>query len=169
MKRAVLVVVVLVLVCCPLRPFAQRTSVALAEKIASLDGLWRFDPTKGVLGFCGNTIDETIRFAVSAQGVTVDSRRVKGLMRFDGSPTTMTGLGNFNGVASAATDAGWLAITIRRKHNGASGGTGVVRDVFIAGGDELTIWETFNLELPDGSFSQDVCGNRRAVVYQRQR
>jgi hypothetical protein len=149
--------------------FAQGNPIAMTGKIASLDGLWIHDQTKGILGSCGNTIDQTIRIGVSAQGVTFESRRLAGLMRFDGSPTTMTGLGNFNGVASAGLDAGWLTITTRRARAGATGGTGVLHDVYIVDGDELRIWRTFNLELPDGSLSQNVCGNRQALVYHRQR
>lgn len=149
---------------------AQEASIPLTRNITSLDGVWVHDPAKGVPGVCGNTIDPTIRFSVSAQGVTIESRRLAGLFRLDGSPTTMTGLGNFNGVARASLDAGWLAITTRRvRAAGASAGsTNVLLDVFTVNGNELTVWRTFNLELPDGSLSQNVCGNRQALVYQRQ-
>ena len=36
------------------------------------------------------------------------------VIRFNGSPTTLTGLGNVNGIASATLDGGWLAVTTRR-------------------------------------------------------
>jgi hypothetical protein len=79
---------------------------------------------------------------------------------------TNVGGGNFSGAASAALDAGWLAVTTR--HTRAQG-TGVSRDVYVVQGDELTIWRTFHFEQPDGTLNQNACGGRQALVYQRQR
>lgn len=158
-----------VLLACGHRSLLARAPITLTPNITTLEGLWLYDATKGLPGSCGNTIDQTIRFATSAQGVTIESRPTAGLMRYDGSPTTMTGLGNFNGVARAALDAGWLAITTRHPHVGANAGTRILQDVFIVRSDEMTVWRTFNLELLNGTLSQNVCGNRQALVYQRQR
>jgi hypothetical protein len=170
MKRASLVIVT-VLACCPMLSFAQGKPIEPTERINSLDGQWTLDPTKGIDSGCGNTVDQTIRISVSPQGVDFESRRLAGLMKFDGSVTTMTGLGNFNGAVSASLDGGWLALTTRRiRAAGASAGsTNVQHDVYIVRGDELTIWRTFNVEWPDRTQRQDICGNRQAVVYQRQR
>jgi hypothetical protein len=170
MKRAALVVVT-VLACGPMPSFAQGKPIEPTERINSLAGQWTQDPPKGIDSGCGNTNDQTIRISVSPQGVSFESRRLAGLMRFDGGVTTMTGLGNFDGAVSAAVDGGWLALTTRRiRAAGASAGSANVQhDVFIVRGDELTIWRTFNVEWPDGTQRQDICGNRQAVVYQRQR
>ena len=165
MERAALVVGVAVLACFQVPLLAQGDSGALTEKITSLDGLWIRDPTKGVEGHCGNTIDETIRIGVSARGVNFESRRLTGLIRLDGSVTNVGG-GNFSGAASAALDAGWLAVTTR--HTRAQG-TGVSRDVYDVQADELTIWRTFHFERPDGTLNQNACDGRQALVYQRQR
>lgn len=165
MKRAALVVVVAVVACFQMPAFAQGESIALTEKITSLDGLWVRDRTKGVEGQCGNTIDETIRIAVSPLGVSFESRRLTGLMKLDGSVTNVGG-GNFSGEASASLDAGWLAVTNRHTR---VQGTGISRDVFAVRGNELTVWRTFHLELPDGTLNQNACDGRQAIVYQRQR
>ena len=165
MERAALVVVVAVLACFQMPSFAQGDSVALIEKITNLDGLWIRDRTKGVEGHCGNTIDETIRISVSALGVGFESRRLTGLIQLDGSVTNVGG-GTFSGAASAALDAGWLAVTTRHKR---AQGTGVSRDVYVVQGDELTIWRTFLFERPDGTPNQNACDGRQALVYQRQR
>lgn len=97
--------------------------------------------------------------------MNVESGRLKGLLPFDGSPTTGTG----SGIATAALDAGWLAITIRRIAPGGRGTTNVFREVYIVSHDELTIWRNFTIEWPDGSLSSTVCSYREVLVYQRQR
>src|SRR5262245_8632778 len=111
MKRVVLVVVA-GLVSCPLGSFGQgipRTPIALTEKITSLDGVWILDPMKGVRGSCAtkDQTSQTIRISVSPQGVNVG--RPQALLPLDGSPVTVAD----KTVASAALDAGWLAVTIR--------------------------------------------------------
>jgi hypothetical protein len=163
MQRSVLVVVA-ALLCCPVWAFAQGKPIALTDKIASLDGVWIRDRTKGVEGYCGNTVDETIRIRVSAVGVSFESRRLTGLIRLDGSVTNVGG-GNFSGAASASIDAGWLAVTNRHPR---AQGTGISRDVFVVQGDELTVWRTFHLEVADGTLNQNACDGRQALVYVRQ-
>ena len=166
MKRAVLVVAA-ALVCYPTQSFTQgsrSTPIALTDKITSLDGVWTHDPLKGLLSSCGGgTIDKTIRIGISPQGVRVESGRLTGLLPLDGGSVTV----RESTVATAGLDAGWLAITIRVSRPAT---TNIWRDVYIASGDELTIWRTFNIESPDGSLSQQiVCGNRGVVVYRRQK
>ena len=84
------------------------------------------------------------------RGVTFESRRLAGLMRFDGSRAA-SWLGQFQRGCEH-----WARRGIAHHHDPArarqgDGGTGVLRDVSIVDEDELTIWRTFNLELPDGS------------------
>jgi hypothetical protein len=169
MKRAVLVVVA-VLVCCPMRAFGQgirSTPIALTDKITSLDGVWIYDPTKGVHGSCDlvDQNDRIIRIGVSPQGVNVESGRPKALLPLDGSPVTVRD----NTVATAALDAGWLAITIRVIAPMNRGATNVHRDVYIVSHDDLTIWRNFTIEWPDGSLSSTACSYREVLVYQRQK
>ena len=179
MKRAVLVLVVLV--CCPIGSFAQgirSTPVTLTDKITSLDGVWIYDPTKGVRGSCdlADQNDRIIRISVSPQGVNVESGRLTKLLPLDGSPVTVKD----STVATAALDAGWLAITIRVVAPNNRGATNVHRDVYIAerrqmplesnvNYDELTIWRNSTTEWPDGSLSSTVCSYRAALVYRRQK
>jgi hypothetical protein len=165
MRRAVLVVVAAV-VCWPAGSSGQSTPIALTDKIASLEGVWIHDPTKGVRGSCVTPVDQperTIRMVVSAQGVDVESERLKKLLPLDGSPVPVRD----STVAAAALDAGWLTITIRVIAPGGRGATNVHRDVYVVNGDELTIWRNFTIEWPDGSLSSTVCSYRQALVYQR--
>ena len=81
MKRAVLVAIV-ALVCYPMASFGQGTPIALTDKITSLDGVWIYDPSKGVRGSCPNTNDQPdriIRIGVSPPGVNVECGRLKQL------------------------------------------------------------------------------------------
>ena len=169
MKRAVLVVAA-ALVCCPIGSFAQgirSTPITLTDKITSLDGVWIYDPTKGVRGSCNlaDQNDRVIRISVSPQGVNVESGRLTKLLPLDGSPVTVRD----KTVASAALDAGWLAITIRVVAPMNRGATNVHRDVYIVSDDELTIWRNFTIEWPDGSLSSPVCSYRTALVYRREK
>ena len=171
MKRAVLIVVA-GLVFCPMRSFGQgvpSTPVTLTDKITDLDGVWIYDPTKGVRGSCTladqGPDDRIIRIRVSPQGVNVESERLRKLLPLDGSPVTVRD----KTVASAALDAGWLAITIRVAAPMDRGATNVHRDVYIVSDDELTIWRNFTIEWPDGSLSSTVCSYRAALVYRRQK
>ncbi len=178
MRRAVFVVVA-VLVCCPMGSFGQgvpSTPITLTDKITHLEGVWVLDPTQGVRGSCAtkDQPDQTIRISVSPQGVNVG--RPQALVPLDGSPVTVKD----KTVASAALDAGWLAITIRTIAPMNRGTTNVFRDVYVAerrqipfesnvNYDELTIWRNFTIEWPDGSLSSTACSYRQALVYRRQK
>ena len=178
MRRAGFVVVA-VLACCPMRSFGQGVPsrpITFTDKTTHLEGVWVLDPTKGVRGSCATTDqpDQTIRISVSPQGVNVG--RPQALLPLDGSPVTVKD----KTVASAALDAGWLAITIRTIAPMNRGTTNVFRDVYIAerrqiplesnvNYDELTIWRNFTTEWPDGSLSSTVCSYREALVYRRQK
>jgi hypothetical protein len=176
--RPTVFVVVAVLVYCP-RGFGQgvpSTPITLTEKITRLEGVWVLDPTKGVRGSCATNDqpDQTIRISISPQGVNVG--RPQALLPLDGSPVTVKD----KTVASAALDAGWLAITVRTIAPMNRGTVNVFRDVYIAerrqiplestvNYDELTIWRNFTTEWPDGSLSSTVCSYRAALVYRRQK
>src|SRR5688572_12798140 len=157
MKRAVLVVAA-ALVCWLIGSFAQgirSTPITLTEKITSLDGVWIYDPTKGVRGSCdlADQNDRMIRIGVSPQGVDVESARLTTRLPLDGSRVTVKG----TTVAAAALDAGWLAITIRVVAPNNRGATNVHRDVYVVSRDQLTIWRNFAIEWPDGSLSSPDC------------
>ena len=169
MTRAVLIVAA-ALVCWPIESFAQgipSTPITLTDRITSLDGVWIYDPTKGVRGSCdlADQNDRIIRISVSPQGVNVESGRLKKLLPLDGSSVTVRD----STVATAALDAGWLAITIRVAAPMGRGATNVHRDVYVVSRDELTIWRNFTIEWPDGSLSSTACSYRHALVYQRQK
>ena len=85
-------------------------------------------------------------------------------MPLDGSAVTVRD----KTVATAALDAGWLAITIRVIAPNNRGATNVHRDVYIPSRDELTIWRNFTIEWPGGSLSDTACSYRQVLVYQRQ-
>jgi hypothetical protein len=148
----------------------------LTDKITSLDGVWILDPTKGVRGSCATKEqgEQTIRISVSPQGVNVG--RPQALLPLDGRSVTV----NDTTVASAALEAGWLAVTIRTVAPNDRGAINVHRDVYIAerrqipfesvvSYDELTIWRNFTIEWPDGSLSSTVCSYLAALVYRRQK
>ena len=178
MRRAVFAVVAVV-VCCPMGSFGQgipSTPVTLTDKITHLEGVWVLEPTKGVRGSCAtkDQPDQTIRISVSPQGVNVG--RPQALLPLDGSPVTLKD----KTVASAALDAGWLAVTIRTIAPMNRGATNLFRDVYIAerrqmplesnvNYDELTIWRNFTIEWPGGSLSSTACSYRAALVYRRQK
>ena len=166
MRRTILGIVA-VLVCCPAGSFGQSTPIGLTDKITSLDGVWVYDPTKGVRGSCdlADQNDRIIRIGVSPQGVKIESERLTKLLPLDGSPVTVRD----STVANAAIDAGWLAITIRVIAPGGRGNVNVHRDVYVVSRDELTIWRNFTIEWPDGSLSSTACSYRQALVYQRQK
>jgi hypothetical protein len=178
MKRAVLIVVAVLL--CPMGSFGQgipSTPVTLTDTITSLDGVWKYDPSKGVRGSCdlADQNDRMIGIRISAQGVGIESDRIKALLPLDGSPVTVRD----RTVATAALEAGWLAITIRVVAPNNRGATNVHRDVYVVGRDPdrrdpgprevLTIWRNFTIEWPDGSLSSTECSYRQVVVYQREK
>lgn len=97
--------------------------------------------------------------------MNIESERITKLLPLDGSPVTVRD----KTVASAALDAGWLAITIRVVAPNNRGATNVHRDVYVVSGDQLTVWRNFTIEWPDGSLSSTVCSYRQALVYRRQK
>ena len=164
--RGKVLVAAAVLACCTVQSFAQSGPIALTDKITSLDGVWIYDPTAGVRGSCdlADQNDRIIRIGVSRQGVRVGSERLTALLPLDGSSVTVRA----STVATAALDAGWLAITIRVVAPNRRGTTNVHRDVYVVSDDALTIWRNFTIEWPDGSLSSTVCSYRQALVYRRQ-
>src|SRR5918993_4593467 len=145
MRRAV-VGVVAVLALCPTVSFGQgvpSTPITLTEKITHLEGVWVLDPTKGVRGSCATNDqpDQTIRISISPQGVNVESGRLTKLLPLDGSPVTVRD----KTVATAALDAGWLAITIRVVAPNNRGATNVHRDVYVMSRGQLTVWRNFTI------------------------
>src|SRR5262245_7166771 len=137
MRRAGLIVGV-VLACCPMGSFGQgipSTPITLTDKITHLDGVWILDPTRGVRSSCegttNNDVDQTVRISISPQGVSIESHSLKWFVPLDGSPT-VEGSGSSNMVATAALDAGWLAITTRGIAPNGRGTTNVFREVYIA-------------------------------------
>ena len=169
MRRTAFVVVA-VFVCCPMGSFGQGvpgTPITLTDKITSLDGVWIYDPAKGVRGSCdlADQNDRIIRLSVSPQGVNVESGRLTKLLPLDGSPVTVRD----STVATATLDAGWLAVTIRVAAPMRPGATNVHRDVFVVSQDELTIWRNFTVEWTDGLLSSTACSYRQALVYRRQK
>ena len=142
-------------------PAAQRAPFPLTEKLTSLDGTWVHDPARGTGGICGVPKADVVTVKVSPSEIAIDASDTQGVIRLDG---TQTVLGDGR-TATAALDAGWLAVTMRRARNG--GATNVMRDVYIALGRDLTIWRTLNVELPDGTQGKIDCGNHWAIVYTR--
>ena len=98
--------------------------------------------------------------SVSIRSYWVDSR-----VPLDGSSVSLPG--TFRTVV-AATDAGWLKLTMTQPRNG--GFVNVMREVYILNRDrsELTLWRTLNVVRPDGLPDKIDCGNHAAIVYMRQ-
>jgi hypothetical protein len=141
----------------------RAQSIPLTERIARLDGFWRRDFTKGIENTCGGLVDPSILIRVSASEVSISSGQLSGVVKLDGGTTTL-----FDGrAASASLDAGWLAVSMRRQRR--EDRTNVTRDVYIVRDDELTVWRSFHVELSDGTQGKIDCGNRQAIVYQRQK
>jgi hypothetical protein len=141
---------------------AQRALIPLTPKLSDLAGAWRLDPTRGAGGICGVGPAPQVSLKVSPTEIEITSSFVHGVVKLDGSETRL-----FDGrTASATTDAGWLAVTMRRIRPGAAA-TNVMRDVYIVQGNDLTIWRTLNVEFEDGRDGKIDCGNRHAIVYTR--
>lgn len=145
---------------------AQKAPFPLTEKLTGLDGTWVRDPARGAGGICGVNPPPVVTIKVSASEITFDSGTLagatatQGTVKLDGTQTTLTD----GRSATAALDAGWLAVTMRRERGG---GANVMREVYIALKGELTIWRTLNVELPDGTQGKIDCGNHTAIVYRR--
>ena len=146
---------------------AQHAPFPLTEKLTGLEGTWVRDPARGAGGICGVNPPPVVTIKVTASEITFDTGAMvgatgtTGTVRFDGTQTMLTD----GRSASAALDAGWLAVTMRRERGG---GANVMREVYIALKGELTIWRTLNVELPDGTQGKIDCGNHTAIVYRRQ-
>ncbi len=139
----------------------------LSDKMMDLAGEWKRDPSRGAGGICGVRADDAIAFDITTQppSVSIRSHWVDGRVPLDGSSVSL--LGTFRTVV-AATDAGWLKLTMTQPRN--SGYANVMQDVYILNRDrsELTLWRTLNTVRPDGSSGKIDCGNRVAIIYMRQ-
>ena len=173
-KPFLAITIVAVLVAASSRPAAQQT--ALTDKITRLDGTWVREPQKGWGGICGVPVSDELRLTVSptevsvhakffSQGIQSETVMPLGVVKLDGSETTLSD----GRTATAATDAGWLALTLTRERGG--GLANVMREVYILNGnrEELTVWRTLNVRLPDGLQGKIDCGNHHAIVYSRKR
>ena len=145
---------------------AQQTRLPLTDKLTGLEGTWIRDPARGAGGICGVNPPDVVTVNVSASEITFTASATQGAtvttgtVRLDGTQTTLSD----GRTATAALDAGWLAVTVRRERGG---GANVMREVYIALKGELTIWRTLNVELPDGTQGKIDCGNHHAIVYKR--
>jgi hypothetical protein len=147
----------------PLSLEAQPAPIPLTPKLTDLAGTWRLDPTRGAGGICGVGPAPRVSLKVSPTEVEINSSFLQGIVKLDGRETRL-----FDGrTATAATDAGWLAVTMRRIRPGAAA-TNVMRDVYIVQGRDLTIWRTLNVEFEDGRDGKIDCANRHAIVYTRE-
>ena len=146
--------------------FAQHAPFPLTDKLTGLEGTWVRDPARGAGGICGVNPPDVVTVKVSAteidfkSGTTAGATATEGPVRLDGTQTTLAD----GRRATAALDAGWLAVTMRRERGG---GANVMREVYIPLKGELTIWRTLNVELPDGTQGKIDCGNHSAIVYRR--
>jgi hypothetical protein len=104
-----------------------------------------------------------VSMKVSPTEVEINSSFVHGVVTLDGGTTQLCD----GRTASAATDAGWLAVTMHRTRPGAAA-TNVMRDVYLVQGRDLTIWRTLNVQFDDGRDGKIDCGNRHAIVYTRE-
>jgi hypothetical protein len=145
---------------------AQHAPFPLTDRLTGLEGTWVRDPARGAGGICGVNPPPVITIKVSANEITFDTGTLvgatgtNGMVRLDGSQTTLAD----GRSATAALDAGWLAVTMRRERGD---GANVMREVCIALKGELTIWRTLNVELPDGTQGKIDCGNHHAIVYKK--
>jgi len=144
-----------------------RAQVELTGRIKALDGQWKRDASRGI-ETCGATIDESIRVHVSPSEVRIESSQqispLSAVVRLDGGVSTPS-----NGrTATASLDGGWLLVTVRRQLPTQAN---VWRHAYVlgAGGDELIVWSSLNVEYPDGTLGHIGCGNRRAIVYRREK
>ena len=171
-RIVVLTAVTVILAVLSARLAAQQ--IPLTDKITRLDGTWVRAPEKGWGGICGVPASNGMRLTVSPaeisiqadqffQGVSSQTLMPIGVVNLDGSKTALTD----GRTAIASTDAGWLAVTTTRERNG--GFANVMREVHILNknGDELTVWRTLNVRLPDGQPGKIDCGNHHAIVYSR--
>ena len=149
--------------------------IALTDKISRLDGTWVLEPEKGWGGICGVPVSDELRMIVSPAEVSIQSKFFSqgiqsqmlmplGIITLDGNQMTLSD----GRAATVTTDAGWLAVTMTRERGG--GLANVMREVYILNrnGDQLTVWRTLNVRMPDGLQGKIDCGNHHAIVYSRQ-
>jgi hypothetical protein len=152
----------------------RAQQIPLTDKITRLEGAWVRAPDKGWGGICGVPASNGMMLRVSpteieiradrfSRGVSSQTLLPIGVVKLDGSETVLSD----GRTASASTDAGWLAITMTRQRG--AGLANVMREVYILDitRDELTVWRTLNVTLPDGSQGKIDCGNHHAIVYSR--
>src|SRR6186997_1603427 len=126
---------------------AQHAPFPLTDKLTGLEGTWVRDPARGAGGICGVNPPDIVTVKVSASEITFGSgskagaTATNGTVKLDGTQTTLAD----GRSATAALDAGWLAVTMRRERGG---GANVMREVYIPLQGQLTIWRTLNVELP---------------------
>jgi hypothetical protein len=139
----------------------QQLAFPLTDKITDLAGTWTRDTSRGVGGVCGVSEPDAVSFELRAESIIVRTRSAW-TIPLTGTATTGDGL------IVASTDAGWLKVTMTTPRNG--GYANVMQEVYILNRDrnELTVWRTLNVQMPDGSSGKIDCGNRSAVVYRRQ-
>jgi hypothetical protein len=157
-----------------LAPPVGAQQIPLTDKITRLEGTWVRVPDKGWGSICGVPASNGMALRVSpteialhadtfSRGVSSQMLLPIGVVKLDGSETVLSDART----ATASTDAGWLAVTTTRHRN--NGFANVRREVYILdkNGDELTVWRTLNVTLPDGSQGKIDCGNHHAIVYSR--
>jgi hypothetical protein len=146
-------------------PVAGAAQVAQSGRLSSLEGRWVRDAQRTMPDACGTFIGpppgeaRTITFPKDAVRITTDAYGGEFPLSgaagttFDGRPGTVS------------LEAGWLAVTMIRQRS--DGGTHVLREVYIVRGDDLTVWRTLTVNLPDGTQGKIDCGNHAAIVYRR--
>jgi hypothetical protein len=161
--RAVLMIAVaaLMLAVTPARTVVTQ-EIALTTKLTGLQGTWARDATRGTGGICGVPVADTIALKVSPTEVAVETDHLRGVFKLDGTETELSD----GRTAAAALDAGWLAITMKRRRGDYA--TNVMQEVYIVLGNDLTIWRVLNTVFADGTPGKIDCGNRHAIVYTRQ-
>jgi hypothetical protein len=166
--------IVLLAAVVPASPRLAAQQIAWTDKISRLDGTWLLEPEKGWGGICGVPVSDELRLTISPAEVSIRTKSVSrgvqsqtvmplGVVKLDGSDSTLSD----GRTATASTDAGWLAITMTRERGG--GAANVMREVYVLNRnrEELTVWRTLNVRLPDGLQGKIDCGNHHAIVYSR--
>jgi len=160
MRTVLIVAAGLMLVLTPARALVAQ-EIALTPKLTQLEGKWARDATRGTGGICGVPVAESIVLKVSPTEVGIQTDRLTGVFKLDGTETKLSD----GRTATAAVDAGWLAITMKRRRGDVA--TNVMQEVYIVRGSELTIWRVLNTVFADGTQGKIDCGNRHAIVYAR--
>jgi hypothetical protein len=155
-----MVAAALILVLAPARALAAQ-EIALTPKLTQLEGKWTRDATRGTGGICGVPVSDWIVLKVSPTEVGIETGWLAGVFKLDRTETQLSD----GRTATAAVDAGWLAITMKRRRGDVA--TNVMQEVYIVSGNDLTIWRVLNTVFADGTQGKIDCGNRHAIVYSR--